>query len=277
MAVTVQERRAGCPPRSQQNGRERAPRGHLARMLWRQAVIEWKLYWRNRSSWFSGFVLPLLFLLFLGLLNRDSTAHGYRYIDFFLPGMLAFVVIVTALTLPGVGLPLQRDQHILKRLRATPLPTAIFLGGKLLLIAILALLKVALLGAVGRLVFDASVPRDLAAVALTLLVGAAVFSALGFAIGSLIPGGEAAWAIVTAVYVPMVFLGGVFFPIDTLPASLKALTQALPSTHLLVLLRGVFLEGRGVTDYPQSAVVLGLWFVAALGVSLRTFRWVDEG
>lgn len=248
--------------------------GRLARMLWRQLVIELKLYWRNRASFFFGFLLPLLFLLFFGSLSRNSRIQGHRFIDFFLPGMLGFTVIATALSNLAISLPIQRDQHILKRLRATPLPTPIFLGGKVLMATLVILAESALMLVVGRLFFHLTIPRDLLSVALVLILGAVVFSALGFGVAGIIPTGDAAPAIVNAVYLPMVFLGGAFFPTDTMPHWLTLVAQALPLTYFIDLLRGVFVSSTGIGADPKALVVLASWFVASLLVAVRTFRWV---
>jgi ABC-2 type transport system permease protein len=253
---------------------ERAPAGYLAWMLGNQVLLELKLFWRNRASFFFGFLLPLLFLLFFGSLNRDARVQGHQYIDFFLPGMLGFTVVATALSNLAIALPIQRDHHILKRLRATPLPAPVFLGGKLLMATIVILLESALMLAVGRLFFGVTIPRDLASVALVLVAGAVVFSAIGFALAGLIPNGDSAPAIVNAVYLPMVFLGGAFFPTASMPRILTDVAQALPLTHFIALLRNIFVEGTGLTASPRALLVLAVWFVAATLVSLRTFKWV---
>ena len=251
----------------------RGPAGHLARMLVRQLVIELKLFWRNRASLFFGFLMPLLFLLFFGSLNRTGTVAGHAFIAFFLPGMLGFTVIATALSNLAISLPIQRDRLILKRLRATPLPTAVFLGGKLAMATVVILLESALMLLVGRLFFGLTTPRDLASLGLALVLGAIVFSALGFAVAGLIPNGDAAPAIVNAVYLPMVFLGGAFFPTETMPPLLTAVAQALPLTHFIRLLRAIFLDGQSLFASPASLLVLGLWCLGSVLVASRTFRW----
>lgn len=265
MVVKESAARAGAPA---------GGRSYYPRMVWRQATNELRLFWRNRASFFFGFLLPLLFLLFFGSLNRDGTIAGHQFIDFFLPGMLGFTVIATALSNLAISLPIQRDQHILKRLRATPLPAPVFLAGKLLMATLVILLESALMLLVGRLFFHLTIPRDLFSIALILVVGALVFSAIGFALAGLIPNGDAAPAIVNAVYLPMTFLGGAFFPTETMPNFLKVAAQALPLTHFINLLRAVALDGAGVFAQPRALLVLGLWFAGAVVVSVRTFKWV---
>lgn len=248
--------------------------GRLAPMIWRQFVLELKLFWRNRASFFFGFLLPLLLLLFFGALNDGSTVQGHAYIDFFLPGMLGFTVIATALSNLAIGLPILRDRLILKRLRATPLPTSVFLAGKLLLAAVVIVLESAVMLAVGKLLFGLHLPRDLASLFLLLAIGAVVFSAIGFAVAGLIPNGDAASAIVNAIYLPMVLLGGAFFPVNGLPGFLKAIGAVLPLTHFITLLRGLFLDGQGLAAHPRALLVLAAWFAISALVALRTFRWV---
>ena len=247
--------------------------GHLARMLGRQVAVELKLFWRNRASFFFGFLLPLLFLLFFGSLNSDSVVQGHQFIDFFLPGMLGFSVIATAFSNLAISVPIQRDRLILKRLRATPLPTLVYLGGKLLMAVLVILVESALMLLVGWLLFGLTIPRDLLSLALALVIGAAVFSALGFALAGVIPNGDAASPIVNAVYLPMTFLGGAFFPTESMPRFLTAIAQALPLTHFIALLRAIALDGRSVFASWTPLAVLALWCLGAILVAYRTFRW----
>lgn len=243
-------------------------------MLARQVAIEIKMYWRNRAAFFFGFLLPLLFLVFFGSLNRDSRIQGHQFIDFFLPGMLGFSVVATALSNLAISLPIQRDQLILKRLRATPIPTVIFLGGKVVMATIVILTQSVVMLLVGWLFFNLTLPYSMIAVALWLIAGSTVFSAIGFAVAGLIPTGDAAPAIVNAVYLPMVFLGGAFFPTASMPRLLRVVAAALPLTYFIDEVRAAF---YGDTSVNGGAIALGVLLVWLLGsglVALRTFRWV---
>lgn len=243
-------------------------------MLGRQVTIEIKMYWRNRAAFFFGFLLPLLFLVFFGSLNRNSRIQDHQFIDFFLPGMLGFSVVATALSNLAISLPIQRDQLILKRLRATPIPTVIFLGGKVVMATIVILAQSVVMLLVGWLFFNLTLPYNTIAVMLWLVGGSAVFSAIGFAVAGLIPTGDAAPAIVNAVYLPMVFLGGAFFPTASMPRLLRVVAAALPLTYFIDEVRAAF---YGVASLNGGAVALGvlaIWLLASGLVALRTFRWV---
>lgn len=243
-------------------------------MLWRQVAVEIRMYWRNRAAFFFGFLLPLLFLTFFGSLNRNSRIEGHQFIDFFLPGMLGFSVVATALSNLAISLPIQRDQLILKRLRATPIPTALFLAGKVLMATLVILAQSVVMLIVGWLFFRLTFPRDLVAVAVWLVVGSTVFSAIGFAVAGLIPTGDASPAIVNAVYLPMVFLGGAFFPTNSMPTLLRMVARALPLTYFIDAVRTAFSGGETLAGNAVAILVLGLWFVVSTVVAMRTFRWV---
>lgn len=243
-------------------------------MLARQVTVEIKMYWRNRAAFFFGFLLPLLFLLFFGSLNRNNRVNGHQFIDFFLPGMLGFSVVATALSNLAISLPIQRDQLILKRLRATPIPTMLFLAGKVLMATIVILAQSVVMLVVGFLFFDLTIPRSLVAVALWLIAGSMVFSAIGFALAGLIPTGDAAPAIVNAVYLPMVFLGGAFFPTDSMPRFLRLVAEVLPLTYFIEEVRIAFDGSASLRTDAVALLVLAVWFVGSGLLAARTFRWV---
>ena len=111
---------------------------------------------------------------------------------------------------------------------------------------------------------------------LLALLGAVLFQLIGFVIASLVKTTDAAQGMATAITIPMMFLGGVFFPIDSLPRWLYAIVQYLPIAPLLRLIRGTALEGTSPLENPANLLLILAWIAAALIFSSYKFRLTEE-
>jgi ABC-2 type transport system permease protein len=239
-------------------------------------------FWRNRSGAFFTLLLPVMFLVLFGAINRDGTVqldpHGPEigYTTFFAPGMLGMAIMAGCFVGLVIGLTIMRDNGQLKRLRGTPLPPWAFFTGqtasRLVLVAVEAVLVLGL----GRLLFHVSLPPSAtawAAFALIVLLGAATFTAVGVAYTRLVANADSAPALANAVYLPLLFLSGAWFPIAGLPHWLNSLANAFPLTPLLDGMRQALIFGHGPAAIWPDARKLLAWLAVGLLVSLRTFRW----
>jgi ABC-type polysaccharide/polyol phosphate export permease len=99
------------------------------------------------------------------------------------------------------------------------------------------------------------------------------FLNLGFIVGSLAKTVNAANGLANAVAMPMMFLSGVFFPTDTLPAILAAVVKYLPLSPMLEAMRGVLLDARPLWEFPGQLALLAAWVAVTGMVAVRTFRF----
>jgi len=239
-----------------------------------ELAAQQRLFWRSREAAFFTFVLPLVFLVLIGSVYGSSEVDGIRGSTYLLAGLLGYSVISTAFVGLAITLVLRRESGVLKRVRGTPLPTPMFLGaviGSTLLV--IALGSVAQL-LVGRFVVDAGWPSRPGELAVALLIGAASFAALGLAITGVIRSAEGASALVNAISLPLVFISGVFFSVDSLPGFLQAVAEVSPLTYLLRLVREcVVAGGEGLGGALEAIAVLAGWGLAGLVVAVRMFRW----
>ncbi len=235
-------------------------------LTWRQYRLERRMFWRNPSAAFFNFLLPLLFLAFFGAIFSGSQED----LDVIVPGIAGMSVMTTTFVALAMNVTFLREQGILKRLRGTPLPTGAYLGGLALHSVTNTALQVAIVTLAGKVLFGVDWPPD--PLALLVFVGAGVvcFASLGVALSHVIPNFDSAPAYVNAIFLPVVFVSGVFYDADRAPAVLRDVAQVLPLTHLIDGLSGAMVTA----DVPWSALgVLALW--AALGVvfAVRGFSW----
>jgi ABC-2 type transport system permease protein len=107
-------------------------------------------------------------------------------------------------------------------------------------------------------------------------MGVAAFAALGVAFSHLIPNYDAAPAYVNVVFLPVVFIGGVFFDPAQASAVINEIAQVLPITHLVAGLRGAMVNGSGLGAHVGDLVVVALWGAAGLYFAVRGFSWDEK-
>ncbi|HSL65912.1 MAG TPA: ABC transporter permease [Gaiellaceae bacterium] len=241
-------------------------------LLLHQLRVEQRLFWRSREAAIFVFLFPLLLFLLLGAVY-DGEIEGYAAASWLLVGMIGYGVANTALGGLAIFLVLRRESGILKRLRSTPLPGAVYLTAVVASTLIVFALEVAVLVVVGRLLFDAALPQDWASLVLALVLGAAAFAGMGFGLASLVRSSEGASPIVNVIILPMAFLSGSFGPTREYPDVLQALAEVLPLSHFLDLVRASYLEGEGLWERPGAIAVVALWGAAGFALAARRFRW----
>jgi ABC-2 type transport system permease protein len=239
-----------------------------------QALLEQRSFWRSAEYALFTFAFPLMILLLIGAANVGSYLPGthIKNTTVFVPGILAFGVIVAAYVNLGSKVAVLRIDGVLKRIRTTPLPSVAYLGGLLASTVATVLLITTSIGLIGWLAFGA-VPRASGLLILVggLCLGIVCFAALGLAISSVITSAESAGPVAYATFLPIAIISGVFDPtFSGLPRWLSHAVALFPVQALAQLLQGSY------TARPLSALDLanlGLWTAAGCGVAIWRFRW----
>ncbi|MDP3713938.1 MAG: ABC transporter permease [Mycobacteriales bacterium] len=242
-----------------------------ASMLASQLRTELVLLLRNGEQLLLTLVIPLGLLVVLTALDfvevAGATTRGERA-DFFVPGLMALAVMSTAFTGQAIGTGFERQYGVLKRLGATPLPRSVLLLAKTLAVLAVEVLQLSLIAGVGLALGWSPTGSPLGVVGLVAL-GTAAFSGLGLLLGGTLRG-LTTLAAANLVWLVLLVLGGVVFPVDEL-GPVAGLAGLLPTAALSDGLRAVLADGSGVP--LSSLAVLGAWAVAALTAASRLFRW----
>lgn len=238
------------------------------RMVAAQTSMELRLLLRNGEQLLLTMIIPTLLLVMFATLPLLMGPRAER-IDFLAPGIIALAVMSTAFTSQAIHTGFQRRYGVLKRLAATPLPTWGLLTAKTMTVLAVEAMQVALLTAVAvPLGWD---PRgSVPAAAGLVLLGTAAFSGLGLLLAGVLRA-EATLAAANLIYVVLLAVGGVIFPLTRFPEGMRAILEALPISALSGGLRAVL--QHGATLPGQDALVLAVWAVAALAAASLTFRW----
>jgi ABC-2 type transport system permease protein len=244
----------------------------LRRMIAAQAALETRTLLRNGEQLLLTLVIPLLLLAAFGLEPLVSFGAGMSRIDFLTPGIIALAVMSTAFTSQAIATGFERRYGVLKRLGATPLSRTGLISAKTATVIAVELLQAALIVLVALAIGWQPDARATALVVapLLILLGTAAFSGLGLLMAGTLRA-EATLAAANLIYIVLLGVGGVIFPLAKFPAGARPVLELLPTGALSTGLRSV-LQQRAV--FPAGNVVtLLVWAVVAIALAARTFKW----
>ena len=242
----------------------------LARIILAQTRMELTLTLRRGETLLITFVIPILLLLFFGSVPILSALAGGSVVDFLVPGILALAVMSTALVGLGIATAFERYYGVLKRLGGSPLPRGGLLLAKLLAVLAVELVQTVLVLLVAALALGWQPSGQPVVALLVILLGTATFAGLGLLMAGALRA-EATLAAANGLYLVLLLLGDMVFPLSHLPAWLASIAQVLPATAFASALRASFTPGEPL---PLSSIaVLAAWGIAALALAARTFQW----
>jgi ABC-2 type transport system permease protein len=239
------------------------------RILFAQLRSEIRVIARNAEQLLVIIGIPAALLVFFSQVDVLPT-NGQAPVDFLLPGIFALAIMSTAMVSLGIATGFERSYSVLKRLGATPLGTGRLIIAKSLAVVLIEILQLAVLYSIAiALGKDADIANPL------LLVGALFAGTMAFAgIGLLMAGtlrAEINLAAQNGLYLVLLLLGGVIFPLDKLPEPLQNVGKLLPSGALADVLRGAITD---TAAYGQSSwIVLACWALLAPLTAAKFFRW----
>src|SRR3954454_23620070 len=239
----------------------------MGRMLRAQAGLELRLTLRRGESVLLTLIIPLALVLFFSTVDVLPAGSG-RPVDFVVPGVLALAVLSTSFTGLAIATGFERSYGALKRLGASPLPRGVLLAGKTLAVLAVEVIQVALLVVVG-LLLGWQPHGNPVWVVLLLVLGTAAFASLGLLMAGTLRA-EATLAAANGVYLILLMLGGIVFPLSQLPGAVAAVAEGLPAAALAGGLGSVLAEGAGLP--AGDVLVLAAWAVVAGVLAARTFR-----
>jgi ABC-2 type transport system permease protein len=245
------------------------------RLFGHELRAQLRLYWRSRELAFFTFALPIIMFFLLGSVygnDRIKAEHNVRGADYLLAGMLGYGAIATGFAGLSIMLVIRRENGILKRLRATPLPSSTYVAALLVTTILAFAVEAVVMIALGRIAFGTHI-RHPVSLALALLLGIAAFTALGLALTTVIKSSEGSSAVVNAVYLPAAFISGAFFSAHSFPQFLRAIADVLPLAYVIRLVRDVALRGVEIWNRPGAVAVIAAWGIAGAVIAARRFRW----
>lgn len=210
------------------------------------------------------------------LKEERTNSRELTYFDFVMVGLIGLALMNVSIQGVSITMARYREDKILKRIVTTPIKPWKFIVAEVLSRLILNIIQVSLILSVSVFFFGANIYGSILLIFLFSLIGAALFQSIGFMIASFCQTTDAAQGMAMSINIPMMFLAGVFFPIDQLPAWLTSIVQYIPLAPLLRMIRQIALEDISpFTELSNILIVVG-WLIIMLIISAFKFRMSDE-
>jgi ABC-2 type transport system permease protein len=238
---------------------------------WRAQIgAELRLTARRGDSVLLNLAIPVGLLVFFSLVDVLPKPAGISHsVQFLTPGVIALAVMSTAMVSLGIATGFERQYGVLKRLGATPLGRGRLLTAKIGAIAVVEFVQVTVIVVVG-LALGWSVGGSAALAIPAILLGTAAFAGLGLLMAGTLRA-EVTLAAANGLYLLLLLLGGMIFPLSKLPTPLRDVAEALPAGALSDALHGALTSGAAVP--ARAWIVLAIWAVAMPLLAARFFRW----
>jgi len=243
------------------------------RLLGAQVRYQMLLLTRNPRAMVLSLVIPVL------LLVLSSSRHGHlspRLEDALVAGLATFGLIVTAYVSHAVGLVTSRQEGVLRRWRATPLPTWCFFAGKIAATALIALGSVAIAVAAGAGLYHVHLSTGAApSLLLVFILGALAWAAIGTAVTALVPTAQSSGPVLMLTYLPVILFSGGLGSVSSEPGWLATAARYLPAQPIIdAATRALQHGGAGLAPIPgHDLAVLAAWAIAGVVASVCFFRW----
>ncbi|MQR96033.1 ABC transporter permease [Fictibacillus phosphorivorans] len=205
--------------------------------------------------------------------SKGVEALNLRYIDFLVPGIVAMMIMSNNMNGVAGQISSWRERGILRRMQGTTLKASTFIAAQITARFMLNGLQAMIVLAVAWAAFGIEVRGSWLTVITFVALGTLAFMAIGFIIAGIAKTPESAGPIAGFLSFPMLFLGGVFFPIRDMPEFLQPFVQILPIAHLSHALRETMNVGASFLDLGMEAMILGGWLIGAFIVASFTFKW----
>jgi ABC-2 type transport system permease protein len=234
-----------------------------------QARVEFLMTLRRGENVVVTLVIPLGVLLFFG--KVDKITNIADPVAFLVPGVLALAVMAAAMVSLGIATGFERRYGVLKRLGSTPLSRGGLLTAKTTTILAIEIVQAVLIIVTGA-ALGWSVPGGVVAAIGLLLIGTIAFAGIGLLMAGTLRA-EATLGLANGLFLVLLFLGGMAYPLDRLPGGLQAFAKLLPAAALSETLRSVLTPGLHFAT--GEFVVLVVWAIAAPLAAARWFQWEE--
>lgn len=245
------------------------------RTFWKLAIIQTKLYLRDPMSVFFTLAFGPMMLAIMGFIFGDvplPELNGLSQMDVSVPNYIALIIGITGLTAVPIGVAIRREAGVLRRFYATPLKPLVYFLTDILAPFLVMLLGVLILILMGILIYNVHFEGQWLSIVAAVLLSAASFFALGYAIACLVPTSRTTIILENVIVIPMVVFSGAMIPLEVMPQSVKNIYNFVPLKHVVTLVRGLWFGEPWGNHLLEVAVLTGMLMVAIMVIAF-TFKW----
>jgi ABC-2 type transport system permease protein len=234
---------------------------------------------RTPRAAFFTLIFPLVLLVLLNATGSGGTVDvpcgKVDFAQYFTPSIGVYALAVSCYVAPIFGLATARELGTLKRVRGTPLSPWIYITAWLMATILTGLTAMTVMFVISVPVFGVHIyPHLLPAAIVTAVLGAVALCAIGLAVSTFVRRADTAPAIANLTLFPLLFLSGVFFPLEGAPGWVVTIAHVFPLYHIIQAFTACFspfTQGSGLA--AGDLLEIAAWGAAGMLVAIRRFRW----
>ncbi len=245
------------------------------RGLGKLMIVQMKLYLREPAATFFTIVFAPMLLLLFGTIygNKPTPFFGGRgMVDVSVPSYIALIIISVGFMGIPIATAANREAGVLRRFRITPLRPAAYILSNITAYYVMTAVGVVALVIIGKAVYGMKFEGHVLSVWGGFTLSSLAFFALGYLIAGAASTARIAQAIGMVAAFPMMFLSGSAIPLEVLPPSVRQIAQFIPLTHVVTLMRGLWIGHPWTQHLTEVAVLGGVLFIGLI-LAARLFRW----
>ena len=214
---------------------------------------------------------PPMFSLFI----EDVKSRSQGYLDFLLPGIMAFMLMNLSIAGSGFNVVEFRRRGILKRLFVTPIKPIDFVIAIVLARMVIVLGQLSIIFGFALFALDASIVGSIINLYLIIMLSVLMFLTLGFSLGSLAKTQESVGVLAAIFIYPQLVLSGVFFPLESLPEYIQPFAEILPLSMVADAMRSIASDGLSLVDIYLNIIGIGVWIGIGTMIATKLFVWKE--
>jgi len=204
---------------------------------------------------------------------EDVKARPQRYIDFLLPGIIAYMLMNLCIAGSGFNIVEYRRRGILKRLFVTPIRPRDFIISIVLARMLIVIIQLSVIIALAIGLLKVNIVGGLLSLYGLIILGALIFLCIGFFLGSLAKTQESIRPIVLLFTFPQLIFSGIFFPIASLPLVIQPIAHALPLSVIATSMRDIANDGSSLFVMNLNMLGIILWILVSFFIATKFFVW----
>lgn len=214
---------------------------------------------------------PPMFSLFV----EDVKSRSQGYLDFLLPGIMAFMLMNLSIAGSGFNVVEFRRRGILKRLFVTPIKPIDFVIAIVLARMVIVLGQLSIIFGFALFALDANIVGSIINLYLIIMLSVLMFLTLGFSLGSLAKTQESVGVLAAIFIYPQLVLSGVFFPLESLPEYIQPFAEILPLSLVAEAMRSIASDGLNMVDIYLNIIGIGVWIGIGTMIATKLFVWKE--
>ncbi|MFW6130320.1 MAG: ABC transporter permease [Atribacterota bacterium] len=198
------------------------------------------------------------------------------YIDFLIPGLIGLIILTSSFFSVASKILGYRESGILKQYFVMPISKLAFFLSQGFSNLLIVVFQAFVLIVMGILLYNVKIPVHVIEIILYISFGFIVFMLISVFISGFSKSSQGGINLINLIVFPLMFLSGIYFPVNQMPVIFKFIAYISPLTYFLDGLRELFLANPSWGVFYKSCSILGLWLVISLFFVSRKFEWIEK-